>query len=96
MEPTQETQGKGPDAMDVNCTYMDASEKEKLMKSDSFLRCKKQEHLSWECSTKKTTIQEAKVEETLKQNKKENAKKMPTTMSTSEEHQQKIHLLFSS
>ena len=70
--------------MDVDWTYMDASEKEKLMKSGSCFHCKKQGHLSWECPTRKTMIQEAKVEEPPKQNKKGNTKETPIAILTLE------------
>lgn len=39
--PHKKPKEKDSNAMNVDRTYMDASEKEKLMKSGSFLRCKK-------------------------------------------------------
>lgn len=76
---------KDPDAMDVDRTFIDTSEKEKLMKLGSCFRCKKQGHLSQECPTRKTTIQEAKVEEAPKTNKKRKSKETTTTTPTTEE-----------
>ena len=70
--------------MDVDRTYMDASKKEKLMKSGSCFRCKKQGHLSRECPMKKTTIQETKVEEPLITNKKGKMKETTTTTTAKE------------
>ena len=64
--------------MDVDRTFMDASKKEKLMKSSSCFCCKKQGHLSRECPTRKTAIQETKVEEPPKPNKKGKAKETTT------------------
>ena len=76
---------KDPDAMNVDRNFMDASEKEKLLKSGSCFRCKKQGHLLRECLTWKATIQEAKIEETPKANKKGKNKENPAmTMTTKE------------
>lgn len=72
--PHKKPKEKDPDTMDVDCTYIDTSEKEKLIKSDSCFCCKKQEHLLWECPTRKTTIQEAQIDKTPKPNKKEKTK----------------------
>jgi hypothetical protein len=52
-----------PDAMDVDFTQMTSNEKERLMRSGSCFRCKKQGHMSKDCPTRqKTSIREAKVE----------------------------------
>lgn len=71
--------------MDIDHTYMDASEKKKLMKSSSCFCCKKQGHLSRECPTRKATIQKTKVEEIPKLNKKGKTKEPSTITSTFEE-----------
>src|SRR6266852_5690971 len=50
---------RDPDAMDVDFTQLGLEERERLMKSGSCFRCKKQGHRSQECSSKnKTSIQE--------------------------------------
>jgi hypothetical protein len=63
---------RDPDAMDVDFTQMSPDERERLMKSESCFRCKKQGHMSKDCPTRqKFAIQEAKVEtEQPKQEKK--------------------------
>ena len=53
--PHKKPKKREPNAIDVNRTYMDASEKEKLMKSNSCFCCKKQGHLSQECPIRKMT-----------------------------------------
>jgi hypothetical protein len=40
-----------PDAMDVDFTQMTPDEKERLMRSGSCFRCKKQGHMSKDCPT---------------------------------------------
>jgi hypothetical protein len=40
-----------PDAMDVDFTQMSQDERERLMKSKSCFRCKKQGHMSKDCPT---------------------------------------------
>jgi hypothetical protein len=40
-----------PDAMDVNFTQMSQDKRERLMKSGSCFRCKKQGHMSKDCPT---------------------------------------------
>ena len=52
---------RDPDAMDVDFTQMSPGEKERLMKSGSCFRCKKQGHLSWDCPAKGAHVQEAEV-----------------------------------
>ena len=66
--------------MDVDHVFMDADEKEKLMKSGTCFNCKKQGHLSRECPNRKwSTIREAKVEKTNHKGKeKENVNKKST------------------
>jgi hypothetical protein len=43
---------RNPDAMDVDFTQMSQDERERLMKSESCFRCKKQGHMSKECPTR--------------------------------------------
>jgi hypothetical protein len=58
-----------PNAMDVDFTQMTPDEKERLMKSGSCFRCKKQGHMSKDCPTRqKSSIREAKVEPPEKPN----------------------------
>ena len=52
-----------PDTMDVDFTQMHPDKKEQLMKTGSCFRCKKQGHLSRECSNRnKASIREATVQ----------------------------------
>ena len=59
--------------MDVDRTYMSNDEREKLMRSGSCFRCKKQGHMIADCPSKpsKSTIQEATVETPKKGKKKD-------------------------
>jgi hypothetical protein len=67
------------DAIDVNFTQMSQDERERLMKSRSCFRCKKQGHISKDCPTRqKASIREAKVEtERPKQDKKKEKDEPP-------------------
>jgi hypothetical protein len=70
-----------PDAMDVDFTQMTPDEKERLMRTGSCFRCKKQGHMSKDCPTRqKSSIREAKVETSEKPSqakKKEKGKEEP-------------------
>jgi hypothetical protein len=67
--------------MDVDFTQMTPDEKERLMRSKSCFRCKKQGHMSKDCPTRqKSSIQEAKVKtpEKPKQEKKKEKEEPPS------------------
>jgi hypothetical protein len=64
--------------MDIDFTQMSQDEKERLMKSKSCFRCKKQGHMSKDCpSRQKTSIREAKVETKQPKQEKRKAKDDP-------------------
>jgi hypothetical protein len=62
----QKKKDQDPNAMDVDRTQMDPAKKERLFKTGSCFKCEKQGHLARDCP-KRTTAQEAKVEEVEKQ-----------------------------
>jgi hypothetical protein len=70
--PHKEKKERDPDAMDVDFTQMSQDERERLMKSESCFKCKKQGHMSKDCPLRqKASIREAKVNiERPKQEKK--------------------------
>jgi hypothetical protein len=62
--------------MNVDFTQMTPDEKERLMRSGSCFRCKKQGHMSKDCPTRqKSSIREAKVEASPKPNQPKKEKK---------------------
>jgi hypothetical protein len=70
-----------PDAMDVDYTQMSSDERERLIKSGSCFRCKKQGHMSKDCPIRqKPSIREAKIEtiEKPKQEKKKEKEEPPS------------------
>jgi hypothetical protein len=71
---------RDPDTMDVDFTQMSQDERERLMKSGSCFRCKKQGHMSKDCPTQqKSSIREAKVEtEQPKKDKKKEKDEPPS------------------
>ena len=70
----KEKKERDPDAMDVDRAQMTPDEKDKLMRSGSCFRCKKQGHLAKQCPTK-TTAQEATIEPTTEPKKEKGKKK---------------------
>jgi hypothetical protein len=67
--------------MDVDFTQMTPDEKERLMRSGSCFRCKKQGHISKDCPTRqKPSIREVKIEtpEKLRQEKKKEKEEPPS------------------
>ena len=71
-----------PNAMDVDRTQMDPAEREKLMKSGSCFRCKKQGHLAKDCPSKKLQIQEARTEPAPKKEKNKQPEEKPPSYET--------------
>jgi len=70
----KERKERDPDAMDVDRAQMTPDEKEKLLRSGSCFRCKKQGHMARQCPTK-TAAQEATVEPAAEPSKVKGKKK---------------------
>jgi len=70
----KEKKERDPDAMDVDRAQMTPDEKEKLLKSGSCFRCKKQGHMARQCPTK-AAAQEATVEPAAEPKKDKGKKK---------------------
>jgi hypothetical protein len=80
FNPKEKKKERDPDAMDINFTQMSQDKRERLMKSGSCFRCKKQGHMSKDCPTQqKSSIREAKVEvERPKQKEKKEKDEPPS------------------